>query len=224
MKRITFAFVLFLILLQIPYLNTFLKTFNTLFHESGHALVAIVTGNKVESVSLFSNTEGLAITEVNSWLSGVLISLSGYVIASICAYLFAILWKKDKHTLIIYIMLGVVLVNMLFWVRNMYGIFYLLVVFLALYFLLKKTTWSGIVPYVTLILVLLLVSQSVNSSFHLLVIHFNESEVMTDALNLKKQTFIPAFVWSMLFFVQAVVFAFLAILELVKFRKKPLIN
>ena len=198
-----------LILLHIPYLGLFLRAFNTMIHESGHAIMTLLVSGKVESISLFANTEGVTESYLSSWFSSILVSLSGYIFSSVALIVVAFLWKKHYHKTILLVFGLLALVNLVLWVRNLYGIMWL-VLFVGTVSLALKASKKGILPYITLALFIILCTDAFRASFDILYLSYLDSTQAGDATNLAKQTLIPALVWGIFFFVQNLLFSYVS--------------
>lgn len=196
------------VLLYIPYASNFVKVFNTMFHEGGHAIAALLTGSHVKSISLFSNVEGVATTQSSSWFSTVITSMSGYVIAAIVGLLFALLWKNHKHKTILWSVAIFSIISLVLWVRNPFGIAWLLVSSSLLLFILLRGKNKKLFSWISLVLTLVLITESVLSSFDIVLISYHTPDSAGDAYNLASSTLIPTLIWGILFFIQSLVFAF----------------
>ena len=65
-----------------------LNTLNTFFHESFHAIVALILGNKVKEIDFDASTEGSCTSMSKSKLRTVLCSLAGYIGCALISLLF----------------------------------------------------------------------------------------------------------------------------------------
>lgn len=209
--------VLLLVALHIPYVGQFLRAFNTMIHESGHAIMTLITSGKVESISLFANTEGVTESYLSSWFASVLVSFSGYIFSSLVLLTFALLWKRQYHKTILLIFGLLAVVNLVLWVRNLYGIMWL-VLFISSIVLLFKTKQKTILPYVTLGLLIILCTDAFRASFDILYLSYQDGTQAGDATNLANKTFIPAIVWGSFFFIQNLIFTYFSIRQLFKKR------
>ncbi len=186
----------------IPVVGMFVKCFNTLVHESSHALMSLLFSGEVVSVDLFYSGEGVATTKSSSWLSKFLISMAGYigssVVSAICVYLIA----HQHYQYILYFFLSLATINLIFWVRNLYGITWLVIVIAGLsalfYFqLFSYQKWAAL-----MITAIVFVDAWVSSAI-LLVLSVKNSKKAGDASNLQKIALLPAFFWALLFLSQA---------------------
>lgn len=208
------------VLMYIPYVGEFFKVFNTLFHEGGHAIAALITSGTVDKIELFANTEGVTLTSYSSWVSGFVTSIAGYVFASLVALLFAFLWSKHKHKTIIASILLFSIVNLVLWVRNPYGIGWLILSSMLLGLVVWKVKKTSVLSTLSLVLTLILLTQSVLSSFDILYLSYLTPSEAGDASNLGDSTFLPSLVWGIIFFVQSLVFAFFSLRFLWKTKEQ----
>ncbi|HBI03760.1 MAG TPA: hypothetical protein DDY49_07000, partial [Paenibacillaceae bacterium] len=52
----------------VPVVGKYFSVLNTLFHEVGHGICALLFKGKIRSISLFANTEGEIVTSSPFWL------------------------------------------------------------------------------------------------------------------------------------------------------------
>jgi hypothetical protein len=199
---------------QMPVLGKYFAIINTLIHESGHSVAALLTGGEVERISLFPNTEGTALTGHGSWWSQVITSLSGYVFASFFSFFFFYLIARERYKAIIYVLLVFLCINLVFWVRNVYGLFWI-ITFGAGFIWFLRNNHQSIIRYVLLFLTCLVFVESVTSAFEIMWISFISPFRAGDAAHLSGAIpFTPAPLWGIFFFVQALFFAYLALRQL----------
>ncbi|MFZ3580348.1 M50 family metallopeptidase [Virgibacillus sp. DJP39] len=206
-KKVALFIVLAILLTQMPIIGQYFSIINTLIHETGHALIAIITGGEVQSVSLFSNTEGATLTSYRYWIGGFLTSIAGYVFSSLLAYLFMVLIFKRKSGYVLSILLGILIVSLIFWVRNPFGLFWVITITSGFLWVLLKGSKPAL-DNMALFLTSLLLVESVTSSLEIMYLGFVSPNNAGDATNLADVTFIiPALIWGTFFFVQSLFFA-----------------
>ncbi|MFC0470483.1 M50 family metallopeptidase [Halalkalibacter kiskunsagensis] len=186
----------------IPYIRSITGTIHTLIHESGHAFAALVTSGKVYSISLFANREGVAHTGSRSWLSSMIISYSGYTFASIVSFLSFYLITNEKIIILFYAFVSLALINLLLWVRNIFGVIWISLYLGGCALLIYYQLWF-IKEVVVYLLSSVILVQSVFASFAILVLSMKNTPKAGDALLLQKLTYIPSFFWGLLFFSQS---------------------
>lgn len=186
------------LLTRIPRLGKFFRVINTLVHESGHAFMAIATNGSVLKVELFSDLSGMAKTASGSWFSSFMVSLSGYLFSSVMAWVLFFLAHAGLYEIVLWVLLGFGLVNLLFFVRNSYGIFWLLSFTTGVGTVLYFNDFMANFIFVTCTLMLLL-GDSFASTIELFLIAVNKPASAGDARNLKELTHLPTFFWSLVF-------------------------
>jgi hypothetical protein len=199
-----------LLLTRIPYIGKFFRLIDTLIHESAHALMALFFSGSVERIDLFSSTEGAAVTKSKGKFATIMISLAGYIGSSGVAFLLFYLLYHSWYNAVMYFFTAVCVINLLLWVRNGYGIFFLL---------LFGSMCGGVVyfdiPLLTRISSLLFTSllwtDALVSSGIIFYLSMVQSKNAGDAHSLKQSTGIPAFIWGLLFMSQALGFSYLTL-------------
>jgi hypothetical protein len=94
----------------------------TIVHEGGHALVALVSGRRLQGIRLHSDTSGLTVSAGRpTGLGMVFTLLAGYPAASVVGVVGALLLTAGRITLMLTIAL-VLLPLMLVMIRNLFGI------------------------------------------------------------------------------------------------------
>lgn len=199
------------VLLKIPIIGKYVAVVNTLVHEVGHAIVAILTGGKVDKIELFANTEGTAWSSSRFWIGRVLTSLAGYPAASATAFLFLYLIDNQKYLYILIILLVVLIFSLVFWIRNLYGFFWV-VTFSSIFVALILYGNAVLVVNVLLFITAIIFVESISSAFTILKLSFTQPTDAGDATSLWKSIiFIPSPIWGILFFVQSLFFGYLGI-------------
>jgi len=181
----------------IPIAGKFLNVLNTMVHESGHAIMALMSGGGVMNIKLSADASGAAQTKSKYWIGKVLTSLAGYPTSSITAWFFFWLIQQHKTNYVFYVIVSLVLINLILWVRNTFGMIWLVamgILNIAVYMYGNtnlhyyfSTFFAGIVLF-----------QSIYTTFTLLFISFSQPSKAGDAKNLRDFTYIPAFVWAIL--------------------------
>jgi hypothetical protein len=188
--------VLFLLLRWKP-VGSILRPVNTMFHETGHALMTLLFSGRVVQINLFHDS-GVAFTAVKSWFARFMVSLAGYPFASLAAWLQFYFYRNGMHHVCLYIYLGVAIVNLVLWVRNTYGIIWLLC-FIALLATAWYMQWEQSTCLLLFIFNSVLLLQSVWTAIYLLYICAETPREAGDAANLRNMTWIPAIFWAVFF-------------------------
>ncbi len=72
-----------------------IRLFVTFIHEGSHALVALLTGGAVQSLTVMSDGSGVVYSASSSWLSGLLTSSAGYLGTTLFGVLMLVLIRKS---------------------------------------------------------------------------------------------------------------------------------
>lgn len=94
----------------------------TIAHEGGHAVAALLSGRRLESIRLHSDTSGLTVTRGRPTGFGMVVTLAaGYLSPSLLGLAAAALLASGHITAALWLSL-LLLVGMLVMIRNFYGI------------------------------------------------------------------------------------------------------
>jgi hypothetical protein len=94
----------------------------TIAHEGGHALVALLTGRKLDGIKLHSDTSGVTVSRGKPTGPGmVFTALAGYLTPPLLGLLFAWLLSMGRITLMLWAAM-VLLLGMLVMIRNAFGV------------------------------------------------------------------------------------------------------
>lgn len=187
-----------LILMKIPYVGKVLRVLNTLVHETGHALMAILTSGKVVKVELFANLSGTTHTLNSGKLALIAVGLSGYLFASAMAWCSACLIELQFHRWLLVLLMVFAVVNLVLYVRNGYGMLWLTLFITGSGVLLSKGNIE-MQRIVAIVMMAVLMVDSVLSSVELLLISFREPKKAGDAALLGKATGLPAQLFALFF-------------------------
>lgn len=117
-----------LVLVGFPSLWRVTRNVVTIAHEAGHALVALLTGRRLNSITLHSDTSGLTVSSGKPYgLGMILTAMAGYPAPPLVGLGFAALLGAHRITLMLWITIAV-LAAVLIKVRNIYGLFTVCVV------------------------------------------------------------------------------------------------
>ena len=87
-----------LVLWFLPYGNWIvypIRLFVTFIHESSHALMAILTGGSVQSLTISADTSGLTYSASSGFISGLLTSSAGYIGTTVFGVVMLYLIRKN---------------------------------------------------------------------------------------------------------------------------------
>ena len=193
-------FALGFILPRIPVVGKFFNVINTALHEFGHALMALLTGGSVDKIELFNDTSGTTTTRSDSKFGAFLVSLAGYPFAASVAWLaFYLIGQGAEKGLVIGLSVLFVLM-LLFWIRNWYGVVWVLL-FCAVNGILLYYRNASHLHYAALFYAAVIMAESISSSITIVVLALRDSNKAGDATNLAKLTHLPTFLWALLFLV-----------------------
>ena len=201
-STIIIALITALALNYIPVVGKFLKCFNTLIHESAHATCSLFFAGEVLSIDLFHTGAGLATTKAGNWLTKFFVSLAGYVGSSVFAVVCAYLVLHQHANYILFVFFSLALINLIFWVRNLYGVIWLSIVALLIGFLFYKGTIEY-QNYVAILIAAVVFVDAWVSALVILIISMKDAKQAGDAKNLQQLTYLPTFIWGLFFFAQA---------------------
>lgn len=194
----------------VPVIGRYVSMINTLVHENGHAIAALLLNGKVYSIKLYKNTEGEAVTGQRGWVSNVVISYAGYTFSSIAAYVCFMLLNMGYINIILYTLLSIAILNLILWIRNLYGAIWL-TSFIILCGWTIHNGGIGLQTFLAYLLSSVLLIQSVSSALQIFYLSIFRRKAAGDATSLARYTKIPAFFWGILFLAQAMYVAFIAI-------------
>ncbi|WP_054954786.1 M50 family metallopeptidase [Paenibacillus dakarensis] len=192
----------------IPFSSWF-RIMDTMIHELGHAVTTLLLSGRVKSIALYPDHSGATLSVVASGWRTILVSLSGYMSASLFSVLMFHGYAKRKQGEGLLAISGVAVLMILLFVQNGYGIIWLtifVIITLAIYFIGPRVRNAYY-----LLLAFLSLEESVMGPFSLLLYSFQRPGRAGDATNLALQTSVPAFVWALLFLVFALWCAKLAL-------------
>ena len=199
-----------LIIIRTPFVGKYFRVVNTLIHENAHAIAALLLNGGVKRIELYSDLSGTATTINKSRFANVIVSLVGYPASSFSAFLMLFMVEKHYYLELLLGLLFLSLISLLFFVRNKYGVFWL-ICFIILCSFVYYLDIEIIASLFLLFLSFIVLSESCISAFELLLITLKKASSAGDAANLKKATYIPAFVWSLIFVCIAFYVLFLSV-------------
>lgn len=203
-------FILALVLLRIPKVGRFFRVVNTLFHEDGHAIIALLTSGSVDKINLFADTSGTCVYRPKNKIAEFLVLLAGYVASSASAYGMFWFLHHQHNDWFLYSFAGVLGLNLILWVRNKYGVFWIL--FFGLLIAACIYLQNNILNFYFLFFISALnLVESVYSTLVILYVSAEEPSQAGDARGLRQLTFIPAIIWALLFVAQAGFFTVLVL-------------
>ncbi|OXM84989.1 M50 family metallopeptidase [Paenibacillus rigui] len=181
----------------IPF-SSFFRNLDTTIHEFGHAVVTLALSGKVMSIELYANHSGVTYSSVvNNW-SVIPISLAGYMTASLFAVFLFKMRAQDNQRLGLQIMTLIGLIALVLFVRNEFGIMWL-IGFIALNIIMLAIVPRWLRDFYYLLLAFLTLEESVMGPISLVIYALQNPASAGDATNLARVTFLPAIFWAGLF-------------------------
>ena len=194
-----YLIVIAFLLPRIPVIGKFFNIINTMCHELGHALMALMFEGKVVEIQVCRDTSGETTTKSKSGVAAFFVSIAGYPFAAAVGLLCAYLLSLGYGSWIVIGLSILFLFMLLLWVRNLYGVLWVILFCLlngVLVFYFKKPLYIEIAAWFYTLMIIL---ESVWSSLVLLYLSVFHADEAGDAANLRNATHVPAFVWALLF-------------------------
>lgn len=198
------------LLIRLPVIGIYLRTLNTLIHEIGHALVAVMVSGQVIRIDIFNDTSGTTLTKAKSKIAHFMVAIAGYPFSSIVAFLMFFLIYHKFDDLILYILLGVAITSLLLFVRNQHGIIWL-ISFVILTTGIIIINQEKLNSFVALLYSTIIMADALLSTFQLFIINLKKPKQSGDSSNLQKLTKIPSLIWSVFFVLQSGIFFYYTI-------------
>ena len=169
------------------------KLFTTWVHESGHALMTVLVGGRVTSITIDPDTSGLtrSLVPVGRVARG-LVASSGYLGAAVVGCLLMAATRVEKWARAILWSLGVfMLLTLVFWMRNPFGIGVVLAWGVALIALARK----GMANAPRFLLSLLAIQVALNSVYDIRAL-FLIDRGPSDAATMARLFLLPSWMWA----------------------------
>lgn len=171
------------------------RLFTTWVHECGHAVMTLLVGGHVSSIVIQQSAAGVTRSLIpESRVAQGLVASAGYLGACVvgCALMIAARGKKGAHQILQ--ILGVfMLLTLIIWMRNVFGVVVVLIWGVALIALSRK----GRGPASSFLLSLLAVQVALNSVFDIRVL-FLLHGAHSDADTMARLFILPAWIWASL--------------------------
>ncbi|MDR6724316.1 hypothetical protein J2W91_002784 [Paenibacillus amylolyticus] len=196
LKTILFLVVSVFLTRFIPFSSLF-RNLDTMIHEFGHALATLLLSGKVLRIELYADHSGVTYSTMLTPGRSILVSLAGYISASLFAWLLFYLYRKGRHMWGLGIITAIALVSLLLYVRGEFGMLWL-TGFIALNVVIM-IFGAKIVKFYYLFLAFLTLEESVLSAMYVGLLSWTQPSRAGDAANLAQQTFMPAMFWGTLF-------------------------
>jgi hypothetical protein len=172
------------------------KLFTTWVHECGHAVVAVLVGGSVESVTIQPDTSGLTRSRLPvSRLAQGLVASAGYLGATGvgCLLLFCTRSVRHAHK-VVWVLGALMLTTLILWVRNIFGLVMVGTLGALLLFLGRR----GRGPWAQFLLSLLSVQVALGALFDIRVLFQLEDGAHSDAATMQSLFLLPSAFWALL--------------------------
>jgi hypothetical protein len=191
--------ILALLLPRVPVVGKWFNVINTVVHEAGHALMALLMEGKVHKIEIFQDSSGATTTQCKGKFPNFCVAIVGYPFSAVVAYCIFKLYAVGYFYGIVWGILIFYLVVLLLWIRNLYGFVWVLL-FAALNAYLIYLGNETYFQIAALLYATFMTVDSLTSSFVILYLSIKSPANAGDATLLKKFTRVPAFLWAFLFF------------------------
>jgi len=185
------------IVLRLPVIGRYFRTVNTLLHESGHALGAILSSGEVVHIELNKDTSGTAYTKSGSKSAAMFVSFAGYPFAAFASGLLIWLTVTNQYNLVFLILLTIALLNLMLFIRNTYGIIWL-ITFSGLIVLVAWIGNPSVSRIFTLSVSLISFAETIMSTLTIFYLGLTSPRKAGDLTNLAKTSKVPALIWALL--------------------------
>ena len=170
------------------------RLFTTWVHECGHALMTVLVGGRVASITIEPDASGLTHSLVPvGRIAGGLVASSGYLGAAVVGCLLMAATRVEKWAHVILMGLGAfMLLTLVLWMRNVFGF----VVVLAWGVVLVTLARKGIANALRFLLSLLAIQVALNSVYDIRAL-FLIGRGQSDAATMARLFLLPSWVWAM---------------------------
>jgi peptidase M50B-like protein len=176
-----------------PFILYPFRLFTTWVHECGHALMTVLVGGRVLSITIEPDTSGLTRSFAPaSRVARGLVASAGYLGAALVGCVLMTATRVEKWAHVILLSLAVcMLLTLVFWMRNPFGFGAVLAWSVALVAL--GRTGTGNAP--RLLLSLLAIQVALNSVYDIRVL-FLIDRGQSDAATMARLFLLPSWVWA----------------------------
>ncbi len=181
---------------RLPFVGVFFRTLNTVLHETGHAVGAMITSGEVVKIEINTDTSGLAQTKATGKLGAIITTSMGYPFAALMSSAFLIFTMKGYHMAVAIVMLSIVIIDLMLFVRNTYGILWL-VLFSTMIMVTFYLGGRAMVMPLMLFTSMMSFTETIASTMVITALSFSKPGKSGDMHNLEKSTGIPAALWSL---------------------------
>ncbi len=179
-------------------------------HETGHAIIATVFLGDVHRIVLSFDTSGRADISIKNRFATFLITLSGYTFPPVVAWIVFYLSTGKQAELGILIILFIAFIDLLIYVRNIFGIFWLILLITGSV-LIIGTQEPVLLQLYPVFLAGILLSDNITDLVVLLLASYSNPKQTGDAKILSDTTHLHPMIWVIFFLGFSIYMAYLAI-------------
>lgn len=174
------------------------KIFTTWVHECCHAVMVLLVGGSVSKITLAPDTSGVTHFKIAPGrIAQGLVASAGYL--GSCAMGCLLYFVSVRHTAnsatIVLVLGALILLSLLFWVRNLFGALSLLLIGAALLYAARE---PALTPWMRVLLPFLAIQTGLNSLYDLRVLFGMDPRIRSDARTMQSLYWLPAPVWACL--------------------------
>ena len=170
-----------------------IKLFTTWVHETGHASMSVLVGGHVTSITIQPDTSGLTRSLLPAGrVARGLVASSGYLGAAVVGCLLMASTRVEKWAhVILRTLAAFMLLTLVLWMRNLFGVVVVLAWSVALITLAQK----GAASAVRFFLSLLAIQVALNAVYDIRVL-FLIDHSQSDAATMARLFLLPSWVWA----------------------------
>lgn len=187
-----------LLLMYLPVAGRYCRMLATMVHEGGHVLVALLLGEKPQTVSLFKDTSGVAMVKTSARWKAVLVAMAGYLFTPLLAYMNFWLLQKGYEQVCLWSVATLTAVFLLCYIRNCFGVLWSLS-FIALHVLVLFKGGFFWMEVLARLDASTLFVDAVCSCLILLKVALRNPKQSGDAYNLSRLIHVPPLLTALLF-------------------------
>lgn len=192
-------FICFVVML-IPFVGKYIRIIETMIHESGHVLMALLTGAKINKINLFSDTSGETHIIAAGKIKTMFIAWMGYPFSSAMAWLSFWAINNQQKQLFIIVLCVLTFIFLLAYIRNGFGIFWAISFILINGYLIYADKTTILNALATIYADILFLS-SLSSCIVILYLSFKQPNKAGDATLIGKVMHVPPQIIGVLFLI-----------------------
>ncbi|MBU0489258.1 MAG: M50 family metallopeptidase [Bacteroidetes bacterium] len=199
-----------LLLIMFAGVARYFKVVNTLFHETGHAVFTLLSSGTIHKIELSKDSSGITMSGNLRKVGKVITALAGYPFASGFAVLLFYFVSTNRIFEAGIVITAITVINLLFWVRNTFGIVWL-ILFAGIQWALYYLNLPLVSFFYIALAAFLLLFESLAKAWTQFRLSVTQSSQSGDAYLLQKLLVLPAFFWAMVFLMIALLCLYLSL-------------